>query len=81
MATTLAATYGAFLGDAQHLDRLRPATLRAYRYGLAAAAAHETFQASLDTLTLTALFAHALLSNLCASVSLWFSSCRTYSHS
>ena len=44
-----------FLNDAQHLDRLRPATLRAYRYELAAAVAHASFAGSLDALTLTAL--------------------------
>ncbi len=38
MQTRLAMTYDAFLADATHLDRLRPHTLRADRYELAAAA-------------------------------------------
>jgi len=49
-APTLATTYDQFLADAAHLDRLRPHTLRAYRYELAAAAADSRFAVPLETL-------------------------------
>src|SRR5256885_3874600 len=41
---TLATSLDDFLGDLGHLERLRPHTLRAYRYELAAAAADPRFQ-------------------------------------
>ncbi len=47
---TLADCYDAFLADAAHLARLRPRTVRAYRYELAAAAADPRFAAPLDAL-------------------------------
>jgi len=53
MPTTLADHVAAFLGDMARVARLRPHTLRAYRYELTAAAAALT--APLDQLTLTAL--------------------------
>ncbi len=49
------ATYDAFLADMRHLEQLRPGTLRAYRYELAAAAASSRFAAGLDALTLADL--------------------------
>jgi integrase/recombinase XerD len=53
MSTTLADHVAAFLSDMARVARLRPHTLRAYRYELTAAAAALT--APLDQLTLTAL--------------------------
>ena len=53
MPTTLADHVAAFLGDMARVARLRPHTLRAYRYELTAAAAALT--APLDQLTLTTL--------------------------
>jgi len=55
MPTTIADCYAAFLADAAHLARLRPRTVRAYRYELAAAAADPRFGVPLDTLRLTDL--------------------------
>ena len=55
MPPTLADCYDAFLADAAHLARLRPRTVRAYRYELAAAAADPRFAAPLDALHLTDL--------------------------
>ncbi len=49
------ATYDAFLADMRHLEQLRPGTLRAYRYELAAAAANSRFAADLNALTLAEL--------------------------
>jgi len=49
------ATYDAFLADMRHLEQLRPGTLRAYRYELAAAAASARFAVGLDALTLADL--------------------------
>jgi integrase/recombinase XerD len=45
---TLAACLDDFLADLHHLERLRPHTLRAYRYELAAAAADPRFQRPLE---------------------------------
>jgi site-specific recombinase XerD len=53
MSTTLADHVAAFLGDMARVARLRPHTLRAYRYELSAAAAALT--TPLDQLTLAAL--------------------------
>jgi len=50
MSPTLATTYEQFLADAAHLDRLRPHTLRAYRYELAAAATDSRFAVPLAAL-------------------------------
>ncbi len=50
MGPTLATTYEQFLADAAHLDRLRPHTLRAYRYELAAAATDSRFAVPLAAL-------------------------------
>ncbi len=55
MPTTLATTYDAFLADATHLDKLRPHTLRAYRYELAAAAHDARLRGPLDGISLAAL--------------------------
>jgi len=55
LVATLADRYEAFLGDAAHLARLRPRTVRAYRYELAAAAADPRFGAPLDALRLADL--------------------------
>jgi len=55
MSTTLATTYDAFLADATHLDRLRPHTLRAYRYELAAAANDTRLAGPLATISLADL--------------------------
>ncbi len=55
MRPTLATTYVRFLADAAHLDRLRPHTLRAYRYELAAAAADSSFDGPLEALQVGAL--------------------------
>jgi site-specific recombinase XerD len=49
---TLAMTLDDFLADLGHLERLRPHTLRAYRYELASAAADPRFQRPLDELDL-----------------------------
>ncbi len=49
---TLADCYDAFLADAAHLARLRPRTVRAYRYELAAAAADPRFATPLNALHL-----------------------------
>jgi len=50
MPPTLADLYEAFLTDAAHLARLRPRTVRAYRYELAAAAADPRCTGPLDEL-------------------------------
>ena len=55
MAASLAACYERFLADARSLDRLRPHTLRAYRYELAAAARDPRFAGALDALPLADL--------------------------
>ncbi len=55
MPTTLATTYDAFLADATHLDQLRPHTLRAYRYELAAAAHDARLGGPLATISLADL--------------------------
>lgn len=55
MAGTLGDHYAAFLADAAHLARLRPRTVRAYRYELAAAAADPRFVGPLDALRLADL--------------------------
>jgi len=55
MPTTLATTYDAFLADATHLDQLRPHTLRAYRYELAAAANDARLAGPLATISLADL--------------------------
>ena len=55
MFTTLATTYDAFLADATHLDQLRPHTLRAYRYELAAAANDTRLAGPLATISLADL--------------------------
>jgi integrase/recombinase XerD len=49
---TLAMTLDDFLAELGHLDRLRPHTLRAYRYELTSAAADSRFQRPLDELDL-----------------------------
>jgi len=49
---TLAAHLEPFLADLDHLEQLRPYTLRAYRYELAAAAADPRFAQPLDDLRL-----------------------------
>src|SRR5438270_2844285 len=49
-ADTLATCLEDFLADLNHLERLRPHTLRAYRYELAAAAADPRFQRPLPEL-------------------------------
>jgi integrase/recombinase XerD len=48
--TILATSIEPFLADLDRLERLRPQTLRAYRYELAAAAADPRFTAPLDDL-------------------------------
>ena len=50
MAATLATCDERFLADARPLHRLRPHTLRAYRYELAAAARDPRFAGALDAL-------------------------------
>lgn len=55
MPMTLADTYEQFLADAADLRQLRPTTIRAYRYELAAASRDARFQRALDTVTLTLL--------------------------
>jgi hypothetical protein len=55
VGTTLAQAYAGFLADAAHLDRLRPHTLRAYRYELALAAADPRFAGDLAALSLADL--------------------------
>ena len=55
MAATLATCHERFLADARPLDRLRPHTLRAYRYELAAAARDPRFAGALDALPLADL--------------------------
>lgn len=52
---TLATSLEPFLADLDHLERLRPHTLRAYRYELAAAAADPRFAHPLDDLQLDEL--------------------------
>lgn len=47
---TVASSLDAFLADLGHLEQLRPRTLRAYRYELAAAAADPRFQCPLPEL-------------------------------
>src|SRR5437899_6280477 len=47
---TLAASLDDFLADLGHLERLRPHTLRAYRYELDAAAVDPRFQRPLSAL-------------------------------
>jgi len=47
---TLETCHEPFLGDLGHLERLRPHTLRAYRYELAAAAADPRFRRPLSAL-------------------------------
>ena len=47
-SATLAGCVEAFFADLGYLERLRPSTLRAYRYELAAAAAHPHFQRPLE---------------------------------
>src|SRR5207245_7218640 len=49
-SATLETCLEPFLGDLGHLERLRPHTLRAYRYELAAAAADPRFQRPLSAL-------------------------------
>ena len=49
-SATLETCHEPFLGDLGHLERLRPHTLRAYRYELAAAAADPRFQRPLSAL-------------------------------
>jgi integrase/recombinase XerD len=49
---TLATSLADFLADLSHLERLRPHTLRAYRYELAAAAVDPRFQRPLEELVL-----------------------------
>ena len=51
-AATVATSLEAFLADLGHMERLRPHTLRAYRYELAAAAADPRFAQPLDDLRL-----------------------------
>jgi integrase/recombinase XerD len=46
--TMLAASFEAFLSEIAQIERLRPHTVRAYRYELAAAAADARFRGSLD---------------------------------
>ena len=46
--TTLAASFEAFLSEIAQIERLRPHTVRAYRYELAAAASDARFRGSLD---------------------------------
>lgn len=55
MPPTLADCFDAFLADAAHLARLRPRTVRAYRYELAAATADPRFAGPLDALRLADL--------------------------
>jgi len=55
MPTTLRESYVRFLDEVAYLNQLRPSSLRAYRYELAAAAQDRGFQISLDALTLTDL--------------------------
>lgn len=55
MPTTLAAHYEDFLTDVTRLDHLRPHTVRAYRYELAAAAREPHLGSDLDTLSLADL--------------------------
>ncbi len=55
MPDTLADHYERFLADAAHLARLRPRTVRAYRYELAAATADPRFAGPLDSLRLADL--------------------------
>ncbi len=51
MAVTLADSYEQFLADQAALTQLRPNTLRAYRYELAAAALADCFQQPLEAVT------------------------------
>lgn len=52
MTLTLAETYPQFLDDLAHKSQLRPSTLRAYRYELAAATQDSRFQIPLQALQL-----------------------------
>lgn len=52
MTLTLAETYPQFLDDLAHKSQLRPSTIRAYQYELAAAAQDNRFQSPLETLKL-----------------------------
>ena len=47
---TLASTFQTFLSEITQLDRLRPSTVRAYGYELAAAAADDRFSQPIDTI-------------------------------
>lgn len=51
MSITLSEVYPHFLSDLEHVRQLRPATLRAYRYELAAASRDVRFAVPLQTLT------------------------------
>lgn len=55
MGATLATCYEGFLADAEHLDHLRPHTLRAYRYELALAGVDPRFARDIDALSLADL--------------------------
>lgn len=55
MTATLAETYPQFLDDLAHNNQLRPNTLRAYRYELAAAAADSRFLKPLSELAFSEL--------------------------
>ena len=48
MTLTLAETYPQFLDDLAHKSQLRPSTIRAYQYELAAAAQDNRFQSPLE---------------------------------
>ena len=52
MTLTLAETYAPFLDDLAHKSQLRPSTIRAYQYELAAAAQDSRFQIPLQALKL-----------------------------
>lgn len=49
MTLTLAETYPQFLDDLAHKSQLRPSTIRAYQYELAAAAQDNRFQSPLES--------------------------------
>jgi integrase/recombinase XerD len=55
MTVSLAEIYEQFLDESETLHQLRPHTLRAYRYELAAAAQDDRFEGSLQALTLSDL--------------------------
>lgn len=55
MSITLSEAYPRFLSDLEHVRQLRPATLRAYRYELAAASRDARFAVPLQTLTRSAV--------------------------